>query len=262
MKDYACSIIDMYFLNKDTGFVTGMGKKPLRSAIILYTTNGGQSWTTVFENHIQEEYCWKIQRLTKMVWFASIEDFAAVPPRVLRSNDGGMTWKVQIVSQTPYNIEGIGFINPMLGWTGGGPNKSFETKNGGRTWDSVAICPYMNRVFRVNDTTIIATGNQIWKYKGKGTYPAIPADRYAWMKAYPNPVKDNLLLDVSVAMNTRVLISVHEQSGKRLAVIENADKARGSYQYNYNTSRLAPGMYYVTLKTHEDKGTIQIIVSR
>ncbi|MBK5284533.1 MAG: hypothetical protein JJE25_03960, partial [Bacteroidia bacterium] len=40
MHTYASHLIDMYFLNKDTGFVTGSSPSPSFSGIILYTTDG------------------------------------------------------------------------------------------------------------------------------------------------------------------------------------------------------------------------------
>jgi photosystem II stability/assembly factor-like uncharacterized protein len=262
MGGYASSIIDMFFLNKDTGFVTGKGPLPLETAVILYTTNGGASWTYKFKNTIFNEYCWKIQRLTKLIWYASIEDLSAVSPRILKSIDGGMTWTVHLVDVSPYNIEGIGFIDPKHGWTGGGPGFSFETTNGGLTWEKVPICPLMNRVFRLNDTTLFASGNQIWKYRGNGIYPPIPPTRYVWMKTYPNPVKDMLTMEVSLSVSTHVSLTLRDNLGRRIAVIDNTDRPMGSYQFYYNTDALAPGIYYVTLKTHEDGGTIKIVVGQ
>src|SRR5688572_16724689 len=43
MHTYASHLIDMYFINKDTGFATGSSPFPSPRAVILYTTNGGQS---------------------------------------------------------------------------------------------------------------------------------------------------------------------------------------------------------------------------
>lgn len=262
MSAYATSLIDMYFISKDTGFVTGSGLAPLESAVILYTTNGGATWSYKFQNNVFNEYCWKIQKLTKQIYFASIEDLTNVAPKILKSADGGMTWKVYQVSAVPYNIEGIGFIDPLHGWTGGGSDKSFESKDGGITWDSVNICPYMDRVFKVNDTMLFATGNKIWKYKGAGIYPAIPETHFAWMNCHPNPVRDVLVVDVSVAVPTRILVMLLDGSGRQVKIIDNADRPKGSYHYDVNTNHLPQGLYYMVLKTHEDKRVVKIIVSR
>jgi len=262
MSSYASSIIDLNFTSKDTGFATGKSPLPQESGVILYTTDGGVSWTKKFENNVFNEYCWKIQRLTKLIYYASLEDLTNVPPKILKSIDGGMTWVVHQVSPVAYNIEGIGFIDPKKGWTGGDAGKSFETKDGGITWDSAAFCPYMNRVFKVNDTMMFATGMQIWKYKGTGIYPVIPDQRFAWMNCYPNPVKDILTMEVSISVFTRILVMLLDESGRRIKTFDNADRPKGSYQYYLSTAGLPQGIYFVVLKTHEDKRIVKVMVSR
>jgi hypothetical protein len=261
MTPYASSIIDMYFLNKDVGFVTGRGPMPLQSGVILYTTDGGASWTTKFLNTVPNEYCWKIQRLTSKIYFASLEDFGNIPPKILKSMDGGMTWAIHQVATAPYNIEGIGFINENKGWTGGDAGFSFESNDGGLTWDTIHVCPFMDRVFKVNDTLLFATGDRIYKYNTGGFIPGIPANHYAWMNCDPNPVKNDLNIDISISVSTRVLLTILDNTGRRVSIIENADKPKGSYKYKFNADQLPPGMYYVLLKTHEDKVLRKIIVT-
>jgi photosystem II stability/assembly factor-like uncharacterized protein len=261
MQPYASSIIDMYFINKDTGFATGRGPLPLRTGIILYTTNGGQSWTYKFQNTTASQYCWKIQRLTDKLYFASLEDMLNVKPSILRSTDGGMNWTIQQVANNKYNIEGIGFIDALNGWTGGDANFSFKSTNGGVTWDTVQICPFMNRVFKVNDTTLFATGDRIWKYKGDAIIPVLPSARYALVRCSPNPVHDNLKIDISLLRNTHVLLIVLDNSGKQINVIDNSDKQQGDYQYHFNPKYLPAGIYYIVIKTHEDKQVSKIVVS-
>lgn len=262
MTPWATSIIDLYFLNKDVGFATGKGPLPLESGIILYTTDGGASWSYKFQNNIPNEYCWKIQRLTARTWFASLEDFGNVSPKILKSTDGGMTWNIQQVAAAPYNIEGIGFLNSKVGWTGGDANFSFRSNDGGITWDTVHVCPYMNRVFKVNDTMLFASGDRIYRYDTTAYYSTglIPAGRYAWMACSPNPVSDMLTIDISVTVQTRVSLMLLDNTGRRVAVIANEDKPQGSYQYKFNANHLPPGIYYVALKTHEDKVVKKIIV--
>jgi hypothetical protein len=261
MSAYATSIIDLFFINKDVGFATGKGLVPLESGIILYTTDGGASWTKKFQNTVPNEYCWKIQRLTNKIYFASLEDFGSVPPKILKSTDGGMTWTVHFVSTSAYNIEGVGFIDEKKGWTGGDGGFSFQSNDGGLTWDTIHVCPYMNRVFKVNDTLLFASGDRIYKYNTGGFLPSIPETHYASMNCSPNPVNDKLNIGISVSVPTRVWLMLLDNTGKRIEVIANEDKIKGSYQYKINTDRLPPGMYYVALKTHEDKVVKKIVVT-
>ncbi len=268
MGAFSTSIIDLHFINKDTGFATGKGKLPLATGIILYTTDGGQNWTYKYSGNTASEYCWKIQRLTSEIYFASIQDnLTSVSPKILRSNDGGMTWVQRQVALNTYNIEGIGFIDPLHGWTGGALNNSFETFNGGLTWQSTSICPLMNRVQRLNDSTMFATGTQIWKYTRPGlitSVPALPmpATRFVSLKCHPNPVKDILKIDIAITVSTHVSLLLLDASGRRVKVIDNTDRVKGSYKFNINTADLPAGTYYVSLMTHEDKMAQPIIVSR
>jgi hypothetical protein len=182
-----------------------------------------------------------------------------------------MSWSVEQVATTPYNIEGIGFIDAQKGWTGGAADFSFESNDGGVTWDTIHVCPFMNRVFRVNDTMLFATGNRIWrygptgfaagKYSSTGFAAAIPAKHYASMNCSAKPVNNKLSIDITISVQTRVMLTILDHTGMRVNTVENADKPKGSYQYKFNTDKLKPGMYYVLLKTHEDKVLKKIIVT-
>jgi hypothetical protein len=263
MSSYATSVIDLYFINKDTGFAVGKGTKPLEQSIILYTTNGGATWSVQYTGGVRiNEYCWKVQRLTNSIYYASIQNLANTSAKVLRSVDGGMEWNELVVSPVNYNIQGVGFINTLKGWAGGDNGKSFETKDGGHTWDSISVCPLMNRVFRVNDTMVFATGSQIWKYNGTGTNPPIPASRFVSLNCHPNPVKGTLTIDITVSAATHVMLTLLDESGRRIKTIDNTDRPAGSHQFYTDTGNLPAGIYYVVVMTHEDKEVRKVVVGR
>ena len=269
MRPYATSLIDLYFTSKDTGFATGRAGIKYgdpSSAIILYTTDGGITWTKKFENNDDNEYCWKIQRLTDKVYFASIQDYNPADsnkPSILKSVDGGMSWTKYFVRDSIYNIEGIGFIDSLKGFTGGGKEGSFESVDGGKTWIPNSICPYMDRVFRVSDNVLFATGFQIWKYErgtNVNTVP-IPGPSYIYLKCYPNPVSGFLEIDFTLSRATRAVLNIYDGQGKTVRQIVNADEAAGGYHYSINTGNYANGVYYVLLRTHEDKQAVKVIVN-
>jgi photosystem II stability/assembly factor-like uncharacterized protein len=263
MHTYATHLIDMYFLNKDTGFATGTGLAPIQSPVILYTTDGGQNWIYKYQDTIVG-YCWKIQHLEDQIYFASIEDGSPVPARILKSTDGGMSWNVHVVYPNPQNIEGVGFIDSLKGWTGGGPYFSFESNDGGYTWDTIPVCLAMNRVFKVNDTLLFASGNNIWRYNmsATGIFSLSPQlAQYAYVNCYPNPAGKNLSIDLSLSKTTHAMIVLLDETGKRVKVIDNTNKAKGVYKYQVDTGKLSPGIYHVVLKTHEDNQAVKVIVS-
>jgi photosystem II stability/assembly factor-like uncharacterized protein len=265
MSSYATSLIDMHFMNADTGFATGRGLPPLRSAIILYTTDGGITWASKFQNTISNEYCWKIQKLTDSIYFASIQDINSSTSKTLKSTDGGMTWTIKQVLATNDNMEGVGFINANTGWAGGG-SQSYESNDGGNTWSVINICQGMNRVFKVNDSLLFASGNsKIWKYS-PSSLNINPIknkeEKYAALKCNPNPAKEKINITVNLFRNTRALLIIYDEKGKEIKVIENNDKSVGEYKYTFSTNDMPSGLYYVVLKTHEAKEMVKVIVNK
>ena len=265
MSAYATSLIDMHFISKDTGFVTGTGLLPLQTAVILYTTDGGLSWSYKFQNTTPNEYCWKIQHLTDEIYFASIEDMTSVPQSILKSVDGGMSWTIHQVGTSDLNLQGIGFIDSLKGWTGGGLI-SFESNDGGMTWDTAYICPGMNRIFRVNENLLFAAGGEIWKYGPPGTASIgenkpVQPNTTIQLAGHPNPVNDQLTIQTALSKATHSLLILYDANGKELKVIDNTDKPKGEYTYNLHTADLPQGNYFIVLKTHEDKAIMKIVVN-
>ena len=91
-----------------------------------------------------------------------------------------------------------------------------KSDDGGKTWKYSSVCPYMDRVFRVNDSVMFATGFQIWKYeKGENGYPR-------WLRnpviinlyCYPNPVNKVLTINFALARSTRAVLNMYDAQGK------------------------------------------------
>ena len=121
----------------------------------------------------------------------------------------------------------------------------------------------MDRVFRVSDSVMFATGDRIWKYQlgTKGyTGPGYNTS-YTILKCYPNPVDGILTININLPRPTRAMVTVYDNQGRLVKTIDNADKPAGDYSYQLNTNNIANGTYYVLLKTHEDKKVLKVMVS-
>jgi photosystem II stability/assembly factor-like uncharacterized protein len=268
MHFYATHLIDLFFLNKDTGFATGSGPLPLQQAIILYTTDGGQNWAYTFQDIVTSSiagYCWKIQHLNDQNYIASIQGSVPGGGRILRSTDGGMNWNVYYtpVPLSQSQVQGTGFIDSLIGWVGGGIGPTFETTDGGQTWDTIAVCYGLNRIFRLNDSIVFASGIDIWKYSATttgihGLASNIPTG--AFLKVYPNPASEYLQVDLTINKPTRVLLALLDESGKRISLINNSNKLKGNYHFQVNTDQIADGIYFVVLKTYEEDVVSKVII--
>jgi photosystem II stability/assembly factor-like uncharacterized protein len=271
MGQYASNLIDMYFTSKDTGFVTGTSHDASRTAVILYTTDGGITWTTKFKNNTSNELCWKIQHLTDSIYYASIEEETLYrTPTILKSYDGGMTWnKISVARYIigGYMLQGVGFIDGKTGFTGGDFNLaySFESKDGRATWQRINICPGMDRVFRVNDTLLFATGRAaIWRYSPKASValPQGPVQSSgAFISCYPNPASGSLTVNLSLVKPTQAVIILFDYKGSRVKLIDNSFKNSGSYSYLVDTRNLISGSYLVFLQTHDDVKAAIVVVA-
>lgn len=267
MSAYTTSVIDMYFINKDEGFVTGKSTKPLETAIILHTTDGGQNWSVKYKNTTPSEYCWKIQRLTSQLYFASIEDNVNGNAKILKSADGGMNWQVLNVVQAtvPNHLQGVGFIDELHGWAGGWIDSTYETKDGGLTWKKTGVCPYMNRAVKINDSTMIAVGDNIWMYRKNGFSIEPPPPQvytaHASFKAYPNPANKNNRLNIRLTLPgpTQVMMLLFNSEGRNVLTIDNSYHYTGVYDFSIPTWKFPGGVYTVFMKTHDDKQVQQVV---
>jgi photosystem II stability/assembly factor-like uncharacterized protein len=129
MSNHAKALVDVFFLSRDTGFVTG--KSLANRGVILYTTDGGQTWTKKFESSATGQYVWKIQAVTTDFWVGSIQTFGE--GKFTKSLDGGQTW---IEKDAPIaDMEGIGFATPQHGWVGSYGDGFYETFDSGENWE-------------------------------------------------------------------------------------------------------------------------------
>ncbi len=63
----------------------------------------------------------------------------------------------------------------------------------------------------------------------------------------PNPFEGHTTLTYTLAKTGRMQLMANSADGKQLRVLSEAQLEAGQYQYEWNTTDLAPGLYYVTL---------------
>lgn len=168
LSEHAGMILDVKFLDSDTGFVFAGSHSDIKQseALILKTRDGGQSWSTVYRSGRKFENSWKASFADRTTGFATVQTYD--PERdqqvVVRTVDGGESWtELPLVSNSKARQFGIGFASPEIGWVGtaiGG----FETRDGGASWAQVNIAPAANKIrVRAADGTpkIVAIGTQV-----------------------------------------------------------------------------------------------------
>ena len=132
------------------------------------STDGGESWSEVYQSSRIGEWFWKISFPSRNVGYISLQRNVGSPVNFVKTTDGGKTWFEKQFSSDPYFVQGIGFANDTIGWIGGNsPQPTYQTPNGGDTWFPADFGSRINRFRFLNEVIGFAAGQSIYKYSGK-----------------------------------------------------------------------------------------------
>jgi len=251
MDSMAFGLVDGHFFNADTGFITGMGTD--RKAIILYTVNGGSSWSYVYHSTRSDtDRVWKLYFPSRDTGYASIEAGGTANPYntwFLKTTNGGLTW-TESPFITSYDEEGIGFINNDVGWIGGDIAKgTYVTYDGGNTWAvdpafGMETPPYVystgfsiNRFRSFGDTLMYASGNTIYKLDLANTGINEILNKNQNISEYPNPATTSLTIASQSPINQVKIINLLGQT------VYSHEFSAATVQVNVST--LPSALYFV-----------------
>jgi photosystem II stability/assembly factor-like uncharacterized protein len=134
------------FSDANTGFIS------TSNALILRTSDGGNSWTQVFSGEPAVSFN-DVYFIDEYIGFACGDE-----GRIIKSTDSGLSWNYTDSSVTE-NLPGIDFVSDSLGFILTGSSDFFlETVDGGQTWQAIAFSPplelsWMSDLQFVNDST-------------------------------------------------------------------------------------------------------------
>ena len=254
MSAYAESLVEVLFIDEDTGFVSGGSSN---GGVILKTTNGGVSWTEIYHTGINGEWVWKLQRLfsNPNVMFGSVESFSPLNGKLIKSVDGGQNWISKEVPDT--DIQAVGFISENHGWMGGHHTGFLETFDSGETWNDTEFGGSLNRIQVFNENLVYCSGHGIYKFSDEnlGTnYPVGNVEREKLeVKVAPNPIKnDKLEFSINFKNSDHIILRLFDNNGKLLTEfitekIPTAMKKNYSFPFPY-----AAGSYFLSF--HNDSG--------
>ncbi|HWN99666.1 MAG TPA: YCF48-related protein [Blastocatellia bacterium] len=106
-----------------------VGDIGLMSGAVLRTTDGGQSWQAASKT---DEILAAVKFVTTTRGWV-----AGYAGRIQRTDDGGLTWKVQRAEREGEVLNSIFFLDPERGWAVGGSGLLLLTVDGGANWEVV-----------------------------------------------------------------------------------------------------------------------------
>lgn len=259
MSAFADALVEIYFLDENTGFVSG---KNSNGATILKTKDGGQTWNEIFNSNVVGEYVWKLQIIDSNSIFGSIESVTPLPGKLIKSIDGGLNWDIFVAPET--DIQAVGFIDLNHGWMGGHNTGFYETLDGGETWTNLNIGNNLNRIFIINNMLAYASGTSIYKFtteslSAKDFIPTKNASLDISIKN--NPVKSYLEFNILFKKADNVLIELYNNNGQfiKLLAKESIISANTEKKYSFLVDNLSSGIYFINFHNNNMRESIKFI---
>lgn len=87
----------------------------------------------------------------------------------------------------------------------------------------------------------------------------IPED-YTLAQNYPNPFNPSTIINFTVPSTGVVELSVYNILGQKVATLVNKELSAGSYQYNFDASKLSSGIYVYSIKANNFSATKKMML--
>jgi photosystem II stability/assembly factor-like uncharacterized protein len=233
-----------YYVNNFTGDQT---------IIIAKSIDGGISWQVVKEQ--------SYGLFTDIQFFNENTGYVNGKPPLLTTN-GGATWK-SIMDSTGYYILSMFFLNISKGWFGSS-NYPVYTIDGGGSWETQSL-PAQSNVHGIdfideNTGWCVGMNNisipRIFKTTTSGlTFingdsSIAPADYYLEQN-YPNPFNPSTKINYELPVSGFVTLKIYDALGIEIATLVNQKQNAGSYDIDFNASKLSSGVYFYKLTSGE-----------
>lgn len=260
MMNYCSAILDVQFFNEDTGFVfCGSNSTIAQSnASILYTTDGGKTFTNVYTSTRPYEMIWKASFPSRNVGYATIQTYDpnATQRYVAKTTDGGKTWFEVPMTTDAVREFGIGFIDENIGWVGT-ESLGYQTIDGGQNWTKITLGRACNKIrLMKTDSGFVGygIGLDVYKIEYKGAYTAIPkvADG-GRINVYPNPAEESFTVEFADEnQQGNTTIELLDINGRVIQLLHTG--MPNSNQITIDVSNMAQGLYL--LKIQQPSGVL------
>jgi photosystem II stability/assembly factor-like uncharacterized protein len=195
-------------------------------------------------------------------------------PTVARTTDGGITWSSVDIGT---GISGTCFFNwientPVV-YIVGSNGTIKRSNNNGLTWvttptagiTGISHFDFVNinniiygyavstngNVIKLTDSILVLTG-----IHNNGNLPV----EYSLYQNYPNPFNPSTTISFSIAKSGLTKLSVFNYLGQEIAVLKNETMQAGRYEFLFDASNIASGVYYYKLTAGDFTDTKKMIL--
>jgi len=270
----------VYFINVDSVMVVGS------LGTILQTTNRGQTWNSQISgttlNLMDVHFTNSVNGTIVGGDYDSVH--TSTSGIILFTDDGGDVWEI-LPENMNYFLEAICFSDAdngiAVGWQGSyGPvSKIIGTCNGGYTWNEqnlyASTYDSMRGLYSVSFTStnignavgangiIVRTETGGWTgiKDGSQNYNN-KLEKFKLKQNFPNPFNPFTIIEFSIPRTGFVTLKIYNLLGQEVATLVSDKLTLGGYQYNWDASQHASGMYFYKLETESFNITKKMILLR
>jgi serine protease len=87
------------------------------------------------------------------------------------------------------------------------------------------------------------------------------SDNFSW-NVFPNPVRDNTAINLSLYQNENVKIELTDITGKSVLILKDGKLPAGKNVINLNSKNLRSGIYFIKMTTRDKEETKKLIITR
>jgi len=259
MSAYASALVDIHFIDEIHGFASGKATDESEGGIVLYTDDGGETWSVKLKTMVAEDYIWKIQTPDGVHFWGSVEGLPQTGNvRLVKSSDSGNNWSQEVIYNSYLRQQMIGFLDANHGFSG---SSAFllETTDGGNNWNVVTYNGIgYNRFFRINDSLAYMSGEKIYRYSLYGELSVneeeVQPNEIHLLNVNPNPAENEITISLELKNSTFCQMDLYQTDGKRVQTIMSEKAAAGKREWKVSIGNLNPQQLFLVMKTNE--GTI------
>ena len=201
-----------------------------RGGTILRTINGGTKWDSLScdtKNDLWDVCFTDINTGTVVAGWGFGGDHGG---EILRTTDGGITW-VQQLSDYTAGLHSVALPNSKTGFAVGADGTILRTKTGGVTLIDESLNPNRN----------------ISNY-------------FDLQQNYPNPFNPVTKINYQLPMTSDVELIVYNLLGQRVTILVSENQLAGSYQFEWDATGFASGIYYYRIEAGNFQDVKKMII--
>ena len=233
----------IHFYKENLGFVV------LDSGIVLKSTNKGISWSTITTGYTCNLFDISFRDSLNGIIVGGTSNECYI----FKSTNGGETWSLNLNSSITGSLLSVTFKDPTHIYASG--KKILGTSNGGSTWIEQAVFPFSasGYISAWNKDTVIAISRDNVFQTSIGIVTGVQQlgseihSKNKLSKSFPNPFNSETKIKFNINNKSFVNLVLYDISGKVIAKLVNSFLDSGFYEYTWNATGFASGIYFCRL---------------